>query len=295
MLKNFPPALHSALAFFLLLGFFWVPGQAMGRSLTDEQVLTRAEAAYRKGLAAYGISLKARKYFARAATGFEELHRRGARNPALDANLGQSYLLAGDLPRAILSFRRGLRRDPGNRLLQSRLQEAREQVVYPLDGPFARPPVDNWPPWLPHLSTGLRLTVALALFTLACVGFTRWGMTRQGWQLGVSVFAFAVTAFLCVGLALEEHDRVWEKDHPLVVIAADQVFLHKGDGRNYSCYDAQERAWLEVIDTPPPNATPLQRGVEARLRFARGDWLQIELAGGEIGWVPRKSVLVSDQ
>jgi hypothetical protein len=36
------------------------------------------------------------------------------------------------------------------------------------------------------------------------------------------------------------------------------------------------------------------RGVEARLLFARGDWLQIELAGGEVGWVPRRLVLVDE-
>jgi hypothetical protein len=28
------------------------------------------------------------------------------------------------------------------------------------------------------------------------------------------------------------------------------------------------------------------------LLFARGDWLQIELAGHEVGWVPRRLVLV---
>src|SRR5262249_34338620 len=46
--------------------------------------------------------------------------------------------------------------------------------------------------------------------------------------------------------------------------------------------------------SPPRYDTPLNRGVEARLLFARGDWLQVELAGGEVGWVPRRSVLIED-
>jgi len=43
---------------------------------------------------------------------------------------------------------------------------------------------------------------------------------------------------------------------------------------------------------PPRYETPLNRGVEARLLFTRGDWLQIEFAGGEVGWVPREYALV---
>jgi len=62
-----------------------------------------------------------------------------------------------------------------------------------------------------------------------------------------------------------------------VVITADGVPLREGNGVAYPArYDA-----------------PLNRGVEARLLFVRGDWLQIELAGGEVGWVPGAST-VSD-
>jgi uncharacterized protein YgiM (DUF1202 family) len=65
-------------------------------------------------------------------------------------------------------------------------------------------------------------------------------------------------------------------DAPLVVIAEDNVILRKGNGLSY----------------PPRYEQPVNRGVEARLRYERGDWLQIELAGGEVGWVPRAVALV---
>ena len=45
---------------------------------------------------------------------------------------------------------------------------------------------------------------------------------------------------------------------------------------------------------PPRYGAPLNRGVEARLLFERGDWLQIELSGGEVGWVPRAYALVDE-
>jgi hypothetical protein len=47
-----------------------------------------------------------------------------------------------------------------------------------------------------------------------------------------------------------------------------------------------------VGDSIPPPATPLFSGVEARLRFEKGDWLQIELASGEIGWIRCKDALI---
>jgi hypothetical protein len=36
----------------------------------------------------------------------------------------------------------------------------------------------------------------------------------------------------------------------------------------------------------------VNRGVEARLLFEREGWAQIELAAGEVGWVPREYLLV---
>jgi hypothetical protein len=67
-----------------------------------------------------------------------------------------------------------------------------------------------------------------------------------------------------------------EPTEPLVVIADDGVLLRKGHNLHF----------------PPRFETPVNRGVEARLLFEHGDWLQIQLAGGEVGWVPRKLVLV---
>lgn len=275
----------------LLIGLLLAPGPAAAAP-PGEQILKQAETAYRQGLQAPIRSREARRHFARAAGFYEELRRRGANNPDLYRNLGQAYLLAGDLSRAILSYRRGLDLDPGEVDLQNRLEDARNQVMYSFSGSFGRPPVDNWPPWLPRLPVRLRLLIVVILHGLAWVSLSRWWMTRQGGWLWSAAPSFAVAAFLGGGLVFEAHDRAWEQDHPLVVIAAPQVVLHKGNGANYPCYDAQARTWSETAGAIPADATPLPRGVEARLRYDKGDWLQIELAGGEVGWVRRRDVLI---
>jgi uncharacterized protein YgiM (DUF1202 family) len=101
-------------------------------------------------------------------------------------------------------------------------------------------------------------------------------MLRRGPFLGVGIAALAVAGLLAVGIAFEE---LYERDltvRPLVVIAEDGVLLRKGNGEAY----------------PRRYETPVNRGVEARLLFERDAWLQIELSGGETGWVLRKYALI---
>jgi hypothetical protein len=102
-------------------------------------------------------------------------------------------------------------------------------------------------------------------------------MTRQVWWLALACCALVAAALLTGGIAIEAMADRSDGQHALVVIAgADGVKLRKGNGQSYPAYDYA-----------------LRPGVEARLRFddQRG-WLQIELAGGEVGWVHRADVLV---
>jgi hypothetical protein len=91
------------------------------------------------------------------------------------------------------------------------------------------------------------------------------------------VAALVLAALLATLLLIGEQAR--RSARPVVVIAADGVLLRRGNGPAY----------------PPRYETPLNAGVEASLRFARGDWLQIELAGGEVGWVSRTAAVVEEQ
>jgi len=245
---------------------------------SDADVLAAAEAAFRAGLQARDNTAEARNHFREAGGLYEELRRRGYRDAALYRNEGNAYLLAGDLPRALLAYRRGLRGAPNDRLLRANLAYAREQVAYPEPGAFARPPVDHWPPWLSRPAPALLLASSALLYALAWLALTRWWMTREGRLLTAGLVLLLVAAGPAGLLVVEAHRERAAELHPLVVVAADGVPLRKGNGMAY----------------PPRYDTRLNRGVEGRLLFARGDWLQIELAGGETGWVPRRQVLVDE-
>jgi hypothetical protein len=237
--------------------------------------------AWGRGLFHEGLRLRddspqeARRQFGLAAQFYEELLTWHYRNPALCRNAGNAWLLGGNVARAIYAYRCGLQLAPNDRALRECLAYAREQVVHSSPGNFGQPPVEHRPPWLPRFGVTWLLGLTFGAYVVGCIAFTRWLMTRRGGLLLVAGGALAVALLAGTALAFEEWERRQEERYPLVVVAEDGTLLYKGNGLSYPRYE-----------------TPLNAGVEARLLFARGDWLQIELSGGEVGWVPRKYTLV---
>jgi tetratricopeptide (TPR) repeat protein len=264
----------------LLLTFAGAPlaADAVLSGLTNDEIARRAEQEFKSGVELRGARDKAIPHFQIASECFEELRRRGVRNPDLYRNLGNASLLADDLPRALLSYRRGLRLAPTDPDLQAGLTEARGRVVYATTGGFGRPPDDYRPPWLPRLGSAGLFAGAAVCYVAGCLCATRWLMTRRGWPLVSGVIALLTAVTLTTLMVAAVRSEREEREHPLVVVAEDGVLLRKGDGLAY----------------PSRYETPLNKGVEARRLYERGDWSQIELSGGEIGWVRRDWLLVDE-
>ncbi len=261
--------------FLILVLMHAVP--AIPATMSDREVAERAEAEFQEGVRLRPTADKARPHFQSAAEYFDELRRRGAHNAALYRNLGNAYLLAGDLPHAILSYRRGLRLAPNDLALRDSLAEARERVVYPASGGLGRPRSDARPPWLPHSRAEWLVISGGVCYVLAWACLTRWLMVRRGRLLVVGLIALLLAGLLSVWLILRTREERGQDD---ASAGADRprrraAASGKWAGISAARYD-----------------TPINRGVEGRLLFERGGWVQIELAGGEIGWVPREAVLV---
>lgn len=245
-------------------------------SLTDQDLLQRAEAAFHEGTRTRDDSERSRLSFRIAASSYEALRARGANSVALYRNLGNAWFQAGDLPRAILAYRRGLNLDPADRHLHEALAAAREQVLASSASSIA-PPADDWPPWLPYWSPVGRLALTTLGYVVACVLVTRWWMKREPRLLLMAGAAGAIALALGATLTFEEWLRRSHAERPLVVVARERATLHKGNGDAY----------------PPHEQVPtLAAGVEARLLHRRGDWLQIELANGVVGWLRADQALL---
>ncbi len=218
----------------------------------------------------------AARSFRQAAQAYVELEKRGARNADMYHNQGNARLLAGDLPGAIFAYRRGLGLAPADRGLRTCLAYARSRVVYPVTGSFARPPSLVRRPWLPWLPLQYLAGLAILLYAGGCALLTRWRIAPGPASLKPAIGVLVLALLLGADAGWQEYEAYQERCHPLVVVKQDGVLLRKGNGRSY----------------PPRYETPLRPGVEARLLFVRGDWLQIQLTGGEVGWVPRSAALV---
>jgi hypothetical protein len=248
-------------------------GDADLSRLSPVEVKDRAETAFAEGSRRHDDPDAARPYFRTAAACFDELRLRGAANATLYRNLGNSYLLGGDLPHAILSYRRGLHFAPGDRGLTSGLEAARGLVNYPAGNPLGRPGPAGQASWLGRMEGEWLIAGAAVLYIAACVGLTRWLMTRRRLLLAGSLVALTGAGLLTVVAVSEVAGKPFGS---LVVIAEDGVLLRKGDSLSF----------------PPRYQTPVNRGVEGQLLAERGKWLQIELSGGEAGWLMSEYALI---
>jgi tetratricopeptide (TPR) repeat protein len=229
-----------------------------------DSLLHDAESAFRAGLDSAGSPEQARGHFRRAEHLCARLADEGVSTPTLYRNLGNAALLAGDIPQAILAYRRGLAIAPGDRVLHANLSYARSQVD---SRPDAKRPTDGFIAW----SSFWVFSAAYLLYILACLFLTLWWGSRKSAYLCVGLVGLliALPIFLALGRSGSEADG------PIAVIARDETYLHKGNGFAY----------------PRLEEGPLQRGAETRLLAARNGWLKIELASGSSGWIPEKAAV----
>jgi hypothetical protein len=247
----------------------------------DKQVLSpsalasQAEIAFSEGLHAPPGSPESRAHFKGAFQALESLGHLCPGGAPYYLAKGNAALLAGNLPGAILAYWSGLRRAPEDKNLRGNLEYARSLVAYGENSFIHRPRLDGGREWLAQVGIIRIFGAGLALYCAGLIMFLSWWHGSQAWLLvgSLATLALAFLSFITIayGAWLDNQDS----EHPRVVICTDGLKLRKGNAESY----------------PPTFDSPLMRGVEARLLFRRGDWLQIELASGRIGWVPAGAAL----
>src|SRR5207247_396638 len=143
-------------------------------------------------------------------------------------------------------------------------------------GNLGRPSASVWPTWLPWFGPGTLMALALLFYAGVCAIGTFWLMRRQAILLWAGGIGFLVVLVLTAGIVALAVEQSENQLHPPVVITKQQT-LHRGNGKSYAAH--------EKI----PMARP---GMEGRLLFQRGDWLQIEFAGGHVGWLHQSAAII---
>ncbi len=238
----------------------------LARDPTAESLLSRAESAFRTGSADESNPTKARTHFASAAADYAALRQRGYRSVALLRNLGNAYLLAGDLPNAILAYRQALQVESSDRETRANLDYVRSQVIPPPTHERNRNTV------VPILRL---VTIAglVAAIVLIVAGWLR----RRAWHYRVAAALAVCAAASATGFMMADRRQRLDDRIPFTVATTDDIQLRTGDGELY----------------PVRADRKLNRGAEARLLFVGDRWIQIEMADGVVGWIPRNAVLLS--
>lgn len=249
-----------------LLALALIAGQAPGAD--DEESARRS---YRLGAERREDAQSARPHFARAASEYETLWDRGSRSPELAQSRARAEFLAGHLPEAIAAAHAGLRLAPHHAGLQRDLETYRDAVALP-PGERLRP----------ARIAGVRARLSeWDLLDLTAIGLGLVGLgaakrftAGSVWATPVAI-AGALGLIVCAALAgkraLEERADLAS---PIWILRSDEP-LRKGNGDSH----------------PARLESALPRGAEVRELSARGGWVQVQLAGGAIGWLPEDRLI----
>lgn len=209
---------------------------------------------------------RARQLFLSAAQRYQSVMKTGVINGRLEYNIGNAYLQAADIGRAILHYRRAERLIPGDPLLADNLSLARSKRLTSIQASGHSELLRTLFFWHYETSLSSRLTAALALYVLCWLL-----LTIRNFQRRRGLTVAAVVCLLAAGLAggSTAATSLADERTPAGVVLALDVPVYKGPGSTYQRQFAQ----------------PLQPGVEFTLRERRGQWWQIELLDGKTGWI----------
>ena len=219
-----------------------------------------------------GSDDEAKKLYVRAAMHYERIvDAGGIRNAKLYYNLGNAYLLKGDLGRSIVNYRRAEKLDSADADIQKNLAFARSRRIDKVQVQTQRKVMRTLFFWHYDFSLGARFLTGCIAFGGLFVFLTLlvWAgrsEVRSGLRAGAVIsFVIAVCFLASVGV-----ESVYEAKQPCGVIIAESVVARQGDGTNYL----------------PSFKEPLHGGTEFELIEQRMGWMEIQLSDGSQGWVP---------
>jgi tetratricopeptide (TPR) repeat protein len=209
--------------------------------------------------------------FREARDVFQAVVDAGIRNGPLYYNLGNTHLRLGEIGKAIADYRRAQRLTPGDRRLKANLHFARSLRRDHIPASGERALLRTAFFW--HYALPLRVRA-----TAAAIGYGLFWLLLAARQLGLraklgyaALACLALWVVLAISVAME-----WPSHHGLTegVLVTSDVVVRKGNGEGYR----------------PQFAQPLHEGVEFKVAERRGDWIRIQLADGNEGWVRERDV-----
>ena len=246
--------IYKTLLLGLLLGWF-LPLCA------QESTLKEAEEAYAKEDYTQAIEL------------YESVLKSYGESAMVYYNLGNAYYKAGKVAPAILNYERALLLNPGDSDTRFNLQVARQKTVDKIEpiGEFFLTrwigtvedvySADGWAKW--GVASFLLFICCLVLFF-----FSKWIRLKK-------IGFFAGICFLLISLVAN-----------LFADSQQDKLLHRADAIVFA-------STVTVKSSPDASGTDLfilHEGTKVTIKSTLGEWSEIQLEDGNVGWMPSKEI-----
>lgn len=240
-----------------------VAGLSLAGKETPEALLELAAASYSKG-----------KY-AEAAEIYETVLQNHGNSDKLYYNLGNAYFKCDRLAPAILNFERALRLNPGDSDSRFNLEMCQVRIVDKID-PIGMFLIVRWFHSLGNLfSSNGWAYVSIGFFLLFIGCLFAYFFARRRW-LKKSGFFFGVLFLVFSSLSL-----VYSAQASRRITNPDEAILFTLS--------------VTVKSSPDKSGTDLfvlHEGTKMKVRSVLGDWSEIELEDGNIGWLLSKDIQI---
>ena len=228
-------------------------------------VESRAEAEYREGNFVESIKL----YESQIA----QQKQMKQESPELYYNLGNSYFRDNQIAKAIVNYERALLLDPGDSDARHNLRFARTKIEDKIDSAdnFF---VNQWIRSLQNLySANTWAIIGIILFMLLIVAIGAYMISTQiqvrklSFYIGIILLSFVIISNV---FAFKQKNKVVNRSTGIVMSASASI---------YTSPDAHSQELFR-----------LHEGSKFRIKREEGNWVEIVIANGSVGWLQKKNI-----
>jgi tetratricopeptide (TPR) repeat protein len=243
-----------ALCLIVLMALVAAPRQARAQ----EEIFERGNQLYQQG------------DFAGAVEAYEAVRSAGFESADLHYNLGNAYFKSGELGRAILEWERALVLAPGTPDATANLELARSitaDAVEPLPR-FWLFAALSW--WVRLVPRGLLIALVAGAWLVTCGGVVLrvWARSPDARRLATWLAAAAAAVVLVFGTNLGVRElRLGQPERGVILAASVPVRSAPAEQDDLTLFEIHE-------------------GTRVRIDQRTGEWAEVVLDDGKVGWVP---------
>lgn len=211
--------------------------------------------------------------YEKAITAYQSIEQQGLESAELYYNLGNAYFKQGDLPHAILYYERAKRLAPGDEDILHNLQLANLNIVDKIEVLPKVFFIEWWQAFVRLLTAeSWAILAVISIWLAAFMGVLFWAGTsraakRAGFSLGT---LFTLLTLLLLLTAYQNYHLTYGMDYGIVF--AENVYV-KSEPSNTST-----------------DLFLLHEGTKVHIRKKVGNWLEVKLADGQVGWMEEKKL-----